>query len=99
LIFNKKNDIIYIQNKGKVKYMDELIEEIIKIVATEDNDYIRKYDLRHVIEDYTEREVDRRVDMYIEEEKEESWNLGYAAGKREAIETMRDNFDDMLYNL
>jgi preprotein translocase subunit SecA len=79
--------------------MDELIEEIIKIVATEDNDYIRKYDLRRVIEDYTEREIDRRVDMYIEEEKEESWNLGYAAGKRDAIEAMRDNFDDMLYNL
>lgn len=79
--------------------MDELIEEIIKIVATEDNDYIRKYDLKRVIEDYTEREIDRRVDMYIEEEKEESWNLGYAAGKRDAIEAMRDNFDDMLYNL
>lgn len=79
--------------------MDELIEEIIKIVATEDNDYIRKYDLKRVIEDYTGREIDRRVDMYIEEEKEESWNLGYAAGKRDAIEAMRDNFDDMLYNL
>ena len=79
--------------------MDELIEEIIKIVATEDTDYIRKYDLKRVIENYTEREVDRRVDMYIEEEKEESWNLGYAAGKRDAIEAMRDNFDDMLYNL
>lgn len=80
--------------------MDELIEEIINIVATtEDNDFIRKYDLRRVIEDYTEREIDRRVDMYIEEEKEESWNLGYAAGKRDAIEAMRDNFDDMLYNL
>jgi preprotein translocase subunit SecA len=99
LIFYKKNDIIYIQNKGKVNYMDELIEEIIKVVATEDNDHIRKYDLKRVIEDYTEREVDRRVDMYIEEEKEESWNLGYTAGKRDAIEAMRDNFDDMLYNL
>jgi preprotein translocase subunit SecA len=99
LIFNKKNDIIYIQNKGKVKYMDELIEEIINIVATENDDYIRKYDLKRVIENYTEREIDRRVDMYIEEEKEESWNLGYAAGKRDAIETMRDNFDDMLCNL
>ena len=79
--------------------MDELIEEIIKIVATENDDYIRKYDLKRVIENYTEREIDRRVDMYIEEEKEESWNLGYAAGKRNAIEVMRDNFDDMLYNL
>ena len=79
--------------------MDELIEEIINIVATENDNYIRKYDLKRVIENYTEREVDRRVDMYIEEEKEESWNLGYAAGKREAIEAMRDNFDDMLYNL
>ena len=79
--------------------MDELIEEIIKIVATEDNDYVKKYDLKRVIENYTEREIDRRVDMYIEEEKEESWNLGYAAGKRDAIETMRDNFDDMLCNL
>lgn len=80
--------------------MDELIEEIINIVATtEDNDFIRKYDLKRVIENYTEREIDRRVDMYIEEEKEESWNLGYAAGKRDAIEAMRDNFDDMLYNL
>ena len=79
--------------------MDELIEEIINIVATENNDYIKKYDLKRVIENYTEREIDRRVDMYIEEEKEESWNLGYTAGKREAIETMRDNFDDMLYNL
>ena len=80
--------------------MDELIEEIINILATtvEDN-YIRKYDLKRVIENYTEREVDRRVDMYIEEEKEEAWNLGYAAGKRDAIEAMRDNFDDMLYNL
>jgi hypothetical protein len=79
--------------------MDELIKEIFNIIATEDNDYIKQYDLRRVIEDYTEREVDRRVDMYIEEEKEESWNFGYAAGKRDAIETMRDNFDDMLYNL
>ena len=79
--------------------MDELIEEIIKIVATEDDGFIRKYDLKRVIENYTEREIDRRVDMYIEEEKEESWNLGYAAGKRDAIEAMRDNFDDMLYNL
>ena len=79
--------------------MDEFIEEIIKIVATEDDEFIRKYDLKRVIEDYTEREVDRRVDMHIEEEKEESWNLGYAAGKRDAIEAMRDNFDDMLYNL
>lgn len=79
--------------------MDELIEEIIKIATTEDNDHIRKYDLKRVIENYTEREIDRRVDMYIEEEKEESWNLGYAAGKRDAIEAMRDNFDDMLFNL
>lgn len=79
--------------------MDELIEEIIKIVATEDADYIRKYDLKRAIENYTEREIDRCVDMYIEEEKEESWNLGYTAGKRDAIEAMRDNFDDMLYNL
>ena len=80
--------------------MDELIEEIINIIATtvEDN-YIRKYDLKRVIENYTEREIDRRVDMYIEEEKEESWVNGYAAGKRNAIEVMRDNFDDMLYNL
>ena len=80
--------------------MDELIEEIINIIATtvEDN-YIRKYDLKRVIENYTEREIDRRVDMYIEEEKEESWNLGYVTGKREAVEAMRDNFDDMLYNL
>ena len=79
--------------------MDELIEEIINIITTEDNYHIRKYDLKRVIENYTEREIDRRVDMYIEEEKEESWNLGYAAGKRDAIEAMRDNFDDMLYNL
>jgi preprotein translocase subunit SecA len=79
--------------------MDELIEEIIKIVATENDDYIRKYDLRRVIEDYTEREIDRRVDMYIEEEKEESWNFGYTAGKRDAIEAMRDSFDDMLYSI
>ena len=79
--------------------MDELIKEIINIVATEDNDHIRKYDLKRVIENYTEREVDRRVDMYIEEEKEESWNFGYAAGKRDSIEAMRDNFDDMLFNL
>lgn len=79
--------------------MDELIEEIIKIVATEDNDYIRKYDLKRIIEDYTEREIDRRVDMYIEEEKEESWANGYTVGKRDAIEAMRDNFDDMLYSL
>ena len=79
--------------------MNELIEEIIKIVATENDAHIRAYDLKRVIENYTEREVDRRVDMYIEEEKEESWNFGYAAGKRETIEAMRDNFDDMLYNL
>ena len=79
--------------------MNELIEEIIKIVTTENDDRIREYDLKRVIENYTEREVDRRVDMYIEEEKEESWNFGYAAGKREAIEAIRDNFDDMLYNL
>ena len=80
--------------------MDELIEEIINIVATTVEDsYIRKYDLKRVIENYTEREVDRRVDMYIEEEKAEAWNSGYGAGKREAIEAIRDNFDDMLYNL
>ena len=79
--------------------MDELIEEIINIITTENDDRIRGYDLKRVIENYTEREIDRRVDMYIEEEKEESWNLGYAAGKRDAIEAMRDNFDDMLYNL
>ena len=31
--------------------MDELIEEIINIVATtEDNDFIRKYDLKRAIE-------------------------------------------------
>ena len=79
--------------------MDELIEEIINIVATENNEHIKEYDLKRVIENYTEREIDHRVDMYIEEEKEESWNLGYATGKRDAIEAMRDNFDDMLYNL
>ena len=79
--------------------MDELIEEIIKIVATENDDRIREYDLKRVIENYTEREIDRRVDMYIEEEKEEAWSCGYMAGKRETIEAMRDNFDEMLYNL
>ena len=79
--------------------MNELIEEIIKIVTTENDDRIREYDLKRVIENYTEREIDRRVDMYIEEEKEESWNLGYASGRIETIEAMRDNFDDMLYNL
>lgn len=79
--------------------MNELIKEIINIIATENNEHIKEYDLKRVIENYTEREIDHRVDMYIEEEKEESWNLGYAAGKRDAIEAMRDNFDDMLYNL
>ena len=79
--------------------MDELIEEIIKIVTTEKDDYIRKYDLKRAIEDYTEREIDRRVDTYIEEEKEEAWANGYAAGKRDAIECMKENFEDMLYNL
>ena len=79
--------------------MNELIEEIIKIVATESNDYIREYDLKRVIENYTEREIDRRVDMHIEEARDESWSCGYMAGKRDAIEAMRDNFDDMLYNL
>ena len=79
--------------------MNELIEEIIKIVTTEKNDYIRKYDLKRVIENYTEKEIHRSVNMYIEEEKEESWNFGYAAGKRDVIEAMRDNFDDMLFNL
>lgn len=79
--------------------MDELIKEIINIVATEDNDYIRAYDLKRVIENYTEREIDRHVDKYIEEEKEESWNCGYAAGKRDAIEAMRDSFDDLVCNL
>ena len=79
--------------------MNELIEEIIKIIATENDDRIREYDLKRVIENYTEREIDRRVDMYIEEEKEESWANGYTVGRRETIEAMRDNFDDMLYNL
>ena len=79
--------------------MNELIEEIMNIIATENDDYIKKYDLKCVIENYTEREVARQVNMYIEEEKEESWNFGYAAGKRAAIEAIRDNFDDMLYNL
>ena len=79
--------------------MDELIEEIINIVATESDDYIRKYDLKRVIENYTEREIDRCVDEYIEEEKSEAWSNGYSQGKRDAIESMRDNFDDMLYNL
>ena len=79
--------------------MDELIEEIIKIVTTEDNDYIRKYDLKRVIENYTEREIDKRVDEYIESERSEAWSNGYTQGKREAIEGMRDNFDEMLYSL
>ena len=80
--------------------MDELIEEIINIIATtvEDN-YIRRYDLKRVIENYTEREIDRRVDMYIEEEKSEAWSNGYTQGKREVIECMKDNFEDMLYNI
>ena len=55
--------------------------------------------MKRVIENYTEREIDRRVDMYIEEEKEEAWANGYTAGRRETIEALRDNFDDMLYNL
>ena len=79
--------------------MDELIEEIIKIVTTENDDYIRKYDLKRVIEDYTEREIDSRVDMYIEEERSESWSNGYTQGKRDTVEAMRDNFNDMLYYL
>ena len=79
--------------------MDELIQEIINIASTETNEWVKKYDLAKAIEQYTEREIDRRVDMYIEEEKEESWVNGYAADKRETIEAMRDNFDDMLYNL
>ena len=37
--------------------MDELIEEIINIVTTEGNDYVRKYDLKRVIENYTERDL------------------------------------------
>ena len=79
--------------------MNELIEEVINIITTQNDDYIRKYDLKRVIENYTEREIDRCVDMYIEEEKAEAWSSGYGAGKREAIEAMRDNFDDMLCNL
>ena len=79
--------------------MDELIEEIIKIVVTENNDYIRKYDLKRVIEIYTEREIDKRVDEYIEEEKQEAWSNGYTQGKREFIEYIRDSFDDMLANI
>ena len=79
--------------------MDELIEEIVNIVLTEPNEFIRKYDLRRIIENYTEREIDRCVDEYIEAEKSEAWSNGYTQGKRDAIETMRDNFADMLYNL
>ena len=79
--------------------MDELIEEIIKIVATEDNDYIRKYDLKRVIENYTERKIDRCVDECIEAERSEAWSNGYTQGKRDTIEAMRDDFNDMLDNL
>lgn len=79
--------------------MDELIEEIVNIVLTEPNEFIRKYDLRRIIENYTEREIDRCVDECIEAEKSEAWSNGYTQGKRDTIETMRDNFEDMLYNL
>lgn len=79
--------------------MNELIEEIIKIVFTSKDEYIREYDLKRLLENYTEREIDKRVDEYIEEEDSEAWSNGYSQGKRDAIEYMRDNFEDMLDNL
>lgn len=79
--------------------MDELIEEIVNIVSTEADEWIRKYDLKRIIENYTEREINKRVDEHIEEEKQEAWSNGYSQGKREAIECIRDNFDDILVNI
>ena len=79
--------------------MDDFIREIVTIVLTSRNGYIRDYDLKDAIENYTEREIDRRVNEYIEEEKSEAWSNGYSQGKRDAIETMRDNFEDMLCNI
>ena len=79
--------------------MDELIEEIINIIAAEDNDYLKKYDLKRVIENYTESEIDRRVVEYIEEEQSEAWSNGYIQGKREFIEYIRDSLDDILANI
>ena len=55
--------------------------------------------MKRVIEIYTEREIDKRVDEYIEEEKQEAWSNGYTQGKREFIEYIRDSFDDMLANI
>lgn len=79
--------------------MDELIEEIVNIVSTEVDEWIRKYDLKRIIENYTERKINKRVDEHIEEEKQEAWSNGYSQGKREAIECIRDNFDDILVNI
>jgi flagellar biosynthesis/type III secretory pathway protein FliH len=79
--------------------MDEFIQEIVEIVLTSKNEYLREYDLKRVIENYTEREINKRVDEYIEEEKSEAWSNGYSQGKRDAIECMRDNFEDMLCNI
>ena len=79
--------------------MNELIEEIIKIVLTSKDEYIREYDLKRLLENYTERENDKRVNESIEEEKSEAWSNGYSHGKRDAINDMRENFEDMLDNL
>lgn len=76
--------------------MDELIEDILTLVKHSYADgWTRKYDLRILLETYMEKEIKKRADEHIEEEKEEAWSNGYTQGRKDAITGIREHFEEL----
>lgn len=76
--------------------MDELIQEVIKIVrvvGASDNGWLMESDLKLAIQRYVEDEIDRRVEERLVVVENENFERGYSAGYIQAKDDLQEAFE------
>jgi len=81
--------------------MENLVQDIIQLVEKNkgETSWIFDMDLRYLLENSFKDMVKEEVDNATKEIQEESWNAGYARGKRDAFENIKEAFETALDNV
>ena len=76
--------------------MDELIQEVVKIVrvvGASDNSWLMEHDLKLAIQRHIEDEIDRRVEERLVVVENENFERGYSAGYIQAKDDLQEAFE------
>ena len=78
--------------------MENLVQDIIRLVEENNGEtsWIFDMDLRRLLKNSFEDMVKEEVDSAIKEIQEEAWNDGYTRGKRDALDNIKEAFEDAL---